>query len=41
MQTEGGDVPQYGTALGFNGMPQPVTMLPTQALELPGDANLG
>lgn len=31
--------PKYGTPLGPNGMPQPVTLMPTQALELPGALN--
>ena len=31
--------PKYGTPIGHNGMPQPVTLMPTQALELPGALN--
>eukprot|EP00802_Teleaulax_amphioxeia_P009398 Tamp_09414.p1 GENE.Tamp_09414~~Tamp_09414.p1 ORF type:complete len:510 (-),score=80.96 Tamp_09414:238-1767(-) len=31
--------PKYGTPVGPNGMPQPVTLMPTQALELPGALN--
>jgi stress response protein SCP2 len=39
IQMGGGAAPKYGTPLGKNGMPQPVTLLPTQALELPGALN--
>ena len=31
--------PKYGTPIGPNGMPQPVTLMPTQALELPSKLN--
>ena len=34
-----GQPPPYGTPMGKNGMPQPVTLMPTQALALPAQLN--
>ena len=34
-----GQPPPYGTPIGKNGMPQPVTLMPTQALALPAQLN--